>query len=77
MEFFIEFYWYRYRNGIFYMKFIGIDTTVEFFTEFYWYRYRNGIFYVNVIGIDTTMAFFLLILREYPKVCVNLQTDVR
>ena len=58
VEFFIEFYWYRYRNGIFYMKFIGIDTTVKFFTEFYWYRYRNGIFYVNVIGIDTTMTFF-------------------
>ena len=45
VEFFIEFYWYRYRNGIFYMKFIGIDTTVEFFTEFYWYRYHDGIFY--------------------------------
>ena len=44
VEFFIEFYWYRYRNGIFYMNFIGIDTTVEFL--------------LNFIGIGTAMVSF-------------------
>ena len=29
----VKFSIYRYRNGIFYMNFIGIDTTMTFFTE--------------------------------------------
>jgi len=44
VEFFTEFYWHRYHDGIFYMKFIGIDTTVEFLLIF--------------IGIGTAMVSF-------------------
>ena len=41
----VKFSIYRYRNGIFYMNFIGIDTTMASFTEFYWYRYHDDLSY--------------------------------
>ena len=41
----VKFSIYRYRNGIFYMNFIGIDTTMASFTEFYWYRYHDALSY--------------------------------